>query len=78
METDTLDSEGEEREVAPWQHVTPEALHAALHHFRGDIMQVRHRLATPLLPLYERTYVSYISSAVLPYTIATYHTYRKY
>lgn len=38
-ETDTYDSEGSRVRVAPWRHVTREAVESALSNFRGEIHQ---------------------------------------
>lgn len=38
-ETDTYDSEGKRVRLAPWKHVTPEMIHAALPQFTGEIEQ---------------------------------------
>ncbi|KAG2349784.1 pseudouridine synthase [Suillus weaverae] len=38
-ETDTYDSEGSRVRVAPWRHVTREAVESALNKFRGEIHQ---------------------------------------
>lgn len=40
-ETDTYDSQGKRVRVAPWKHVTREAVEKALSGFSGQIEQVR-------------------------------------
>jgi len=55
-ETDSYDSEGAQVRVAPWKHVTQEAVQAALPEFRGEIMQappIFSALKMDGLPLYE-------------------------
>lgn len=38
-ETDSYDSEGKRVRVAPWKHVTADAVREALPQFRGEIEQ---------------------------------------